>query len=305
MQSYLRGSMLTAAQRDVLNGFIGNEGIYFETIRDYDGVAWGTKTLYLERAISQNCQDFLQSLDKLYQPALVGNAKTSHLDFIRALKAMNDLCFNNPVKFGDYGTRDALRHYFGGLETVTPAIAVDFKTAIQSIVNPKLVALREEHPEVNLQRQARMAAEANIVGQTGWRNELDLPAAQLPFPVQAIHAAGNPNIFFNNPAPTHQQAQHQIPVAIQQAITQAGFDEYQLPHITKPACIHALQTGLFTVQQLQGLDGAQLNCITTTACIDALQAGEVAFNQLAAMSISELRNAVNTGNYPGHGMAYN
>lgn len=172
--------MLSPAQRDVLNSFIGNEGMYFETIRDYDAVDWGTKVLYLERAISQNCQNFLQSLDKLYQPALVGNAKTSHLDFIRALKAMNDLCFNNSVKFGDYGTREALKHYFSGLGTVTPAIAMEFKTTIQSMVNPKLVAFKAGHPEVNVERQARMAAEANIVIQTGWRNELDLPASQLP-----------------------------------------------------------------------------------------------------------------------------
>ena len=62
--------MLNQTQLALLDGFIGNEGNYFATIRDYGVVDWGTKMLYLERAITQKCLSFLQSLDKLYQPAL-------------------------------------------------------------------------------------------------------------------------------------------------------------------------------------------------------------------------------------------
>ena len=94
-----------------LDEFIGEEGIYFEAIRDDESFDDGTKILYLERAISQDCEIFNQNLDKLYNPDLVGDAKTDNIEFIRALKIINDLCFNNEVKYDGYRPRFALKHY--------------------------------------------------------------------------------------------------------------------------------------------------------------------------------------------------
>ena len=90
--------MPNPTQRELLDSFIAEEGIYFTTIPEDEVFNLGTKILYLERAISQNCQDFLQSLDKLYAPDLDGEAKTANIEFIRALKLINDCCFNNQVK---------------------------------------------------------------------------------------------------------------------------------------------------------------------------------------------------------------
>lgn len=45
-------------------------------------VDWGTKILYLERSIIQPCHDFLESLDRLYQPELLLEAKKTNLEFI-------------------------------------------------------------------------------------------------------------------------------------------------------------------------------------------------------------------------------
>jgi hypothetical protein len=166
--------MLPVAQSELLDSFIAGEGIYFETIRDYS-LNLGTKVLYLERAISQNCQTFLRSLDKLYQPRLAGEAKTASIRFINALKVINDLCFNNQGKYGVFGTKAALIHYFGHLGHI---VVSDFKTTIQRMITARIKALSEAHEEVTAQKQDREADEADIEPQNGWRKELDLFLAQ-------------------------------------------------------------------------------------------------------------------------------
>jgi hypothetical protein len=170
--------MPNPTQRELLDSFIAEEGIYFTTIQEDEVFNLGTKILYLERAISQNCQDFLQSLDKLYAPDLGGEAKTANIEFIRALKLINDCCFNNQVKYGQYGTRATLTHFFGSLGEIDPG---DFQTTVQTIINQQIAALREGHlEEVTSQKTARETAETDIARQTGWRAELDLPVTQLP-----------------------------------------------------------------------------------------------------------------------------
>lgn len=89
--------MPNSAQRELLDSFIGEEGIYFTTIKDDEIFSLGTRILYLERSISQNCENFLQYLDKLYGPLLDCVAKAANIEFIQALKLINDCCFNNEV----------------------------------------------------------------------------------------------------------------------------------------------------------------------------------------------------------------
>lgn len=48
--------MPTYAQQEFLNTLIGKEGIYFETVRNDEVFDLGTKILYLERAITQDCK---------------------------------------------------------------------------------------------------------------------------------------------------------------------------------------------------------------------------------------------------------
>jgi len=176
--------MPNPTQRELLDSFIAEEGIYFTTIQEDEVFNLGTKILYLERAISQNCQDFLQSLDKLYAPDLGGEAKTANIEFIRALKLINDCCFNNQVKYGQYGTRATLTHFFGSLGEIDPG---DFQTTVQTIINQQIAALREGHlEEVTSQKTARETAETDIARQTGWRAELDLPVTQHHHLIQPV-----------------------------------------------------------------------------------------------------------------------
>ena len=170
--------MPNPTQYTVLKDFLGDNGIYFETVIEYAGLDLGTKVSYLQRAINEDCQTFLQSLDRLYQPELIGDAKIANLELIRALKVINDFCFNNEVRYSVYGDRPALMHYFGALGPIVPA---DFQAAVQEIIGACLRTLHQDHEgEVEAQKAARERAEAGIVRQTDWRRELDLPLAQLP-----------------------------------------------------------------------------------------------------------------------------
>ena len=61
---------LANAQLELVDSLIGREGCYFEVIKEFQGVSLGTKVLYLERAITQENDTFLESLDKLYTPGV-------------------------------------------------------------------------------------------------------------------------------------------------------------------------------------------------------------------------------------------
>ncbi|OGT69287.1 MAG: hypothetical protein A3I12_01210 [Gammaproteobacteria bacterium RIFCSPLOWO2_02_FULL_38_11] len=180
--------MLTIAQRDCLKGFVGCElvtiqekihydwGIYLDSVKSYDGVDLGTKILYLEKSITQGCQTFLNTLDKLYKPELMGAAKEANLDFIRSLKTINDLFFNNKVKYGIYGVRDALTHFFSSLGPFNPQ---DFKDEIQKMIHRGIEVLSQNHQEeIIARKRKREEEEKTIANQSNWRNELDLPSDQ-------------------------------------------------------------------------------------------------------------------------------
>ena len=174
---------MNVAQKESLDSYIAGNGIYLATIIDNEIFDLGTKILYLERAISQDCDIFNKSLDKLYSEDFVNGEKEDCVEFIRSLKSINDLCFNNEVKYSYY-TPTALNHYFGCLGSID---ADDFQIVIRRIINTRISSLIEGHQDqVIREKQARLTAEDNIDNHTGWRAELDLPLAQL-----AIHIADN------------------------------------------------------------------------------------------------------------------
>lgn len=159
------------AQIELIESLIGFEGIYFETIKDEESIDTGTKVLYLERAISEDCQTFLKSLDKLYQPE-------SNIELIRALKTINDLFFNTEVKNSVHGVKSALKHWFGGLGDIDNVDA--FKKVIEELVNKSVTVISKgkESEQIDKQKENRITAEETITNQTGWRTIIDLPSAQ-------------------------------------------------------------------------------------------------------------------------------
>ena len=194
-QCYELVHMLATAQKDFLETLIGSTlvttseethyewGIYLDSVKSYDGVDLGTKILYLEKSITQDCQTFLNTLDKLYKPELIGAAKEANLDFIRSLKTINDLFFNNKVHYDNflgacriYAERDALTHFFSSLGSFNPQ---DFKDEIRKMIHQGIEILSQDHQEeITTQKQKREEVEKTITNQSDWRNELDLPTGQ-------------------------------------------------------------------------------------------------------------------------------
>lgn len=170
--------MPNSAQKTLLDSFIAEDGIYLQPILEYEHVSLGTKLLYLERAITQNCKIFLQSLDKLYNLEGGELVKAANIECIRALKVINDLCFNNEVKYDEFGSaRTALTHYFSSLGEIN---AQAFQTTIKESINEQIFKIGMDHSEeIAAQKNSRITAESAIVKQAGWRIILDLPLQQL------------------------------------------------------------------------------------------------------------------------------
>lgn len=175
--------MLTGEQKERLEKLIDNEGSYFAIIRDYSGVNWGTKVLYLTRAICEPWETFLAQLDKLYISGMATEESKAQLEFMCALQAINNLCFNNFVKYGVYGVRPACYEFFGNVERREAAHHQAFTTLIQFNIKRKITELKKQHPESALQSDARTEAESKIPGNTFWRVLADLPIYQIR-PVQ-------------------------------------------------------------------------------------------------------------------------
>jgi hypothetical protein len=131
-----------------------NVEIYFNLIESYQPLDVGTKVLYLERAISEDCYTFLESLDRVYDPSLTGQAKQNNLNFIHALKLINDYYLNNS------------------------------DTVLAQMIKDKINLLNNEVIDIAKLKAAREKAESRMLDQCywptgGWRVELNLPADQV------------------------------------------------------------------------------------------------------------------------------
>lgn len=286
--------MPTVAQIDLLKSFIAPaEGIYFDTIREYAPLDLGTKISYLERAISQDGLTFLNSLDKLYQPALEDPARTANLDFIQSLKLINDLCFNNTVKNGIYGLRPVLELHFSALG---PIDADDFKTAVQGFINAGITVLRDgQEALVIAQKAAREIAEADMLAQPGWRLLADLPLAQLypelPPPPVAFQALPLPPLAWAPVAP--------LPADLEGALSAAEYASLsaELKAVVASYAVNAsrlIRECGATFAQIQALSAPELRELIHGEAFEVgklVSEGHVPFSTLVALD-PELRSEV-------------
>ena len=142
-----------------------------DNIIDY-GVNAGTLELYLSRALQESAQDYLFSLDKLY------DSHNKQLDIIRSFKCLHDIYKNNDVKYEDHGLRKALTHYFGKLGKIShPRIQVVME---HLLLKKSQASYNEKNNDIEKQKLDRITEEAEIKGDYNWRYLLDLPLAQLP-----------------------------------------------------------------------------------------------------------------------------
>jgi hypothetical protein len=173
---------LPSAQLELLNSFFAESsgeqeaGIYTSTICEYKDLNAGTKALYLQRALTEDCATFLSSLDRLYRPKLTGQAAMDNLELLRALKLMNDFYHNNEVLFGVYGTRETLKHYLGSLGS--PNLG-SVQAYMRDVASKVMLLLKKQSPTLESEIANRKKEEIDITPYTDWRKKLDLPKDQL------------------------------------------------------------------------------------------------------------------------------
>jgi hypothetical protein len=281
--------MINNTQLQFLDDMLGSEGTLYETIIDINGFNLGTKSLYLERAITEDCQTFLMSLDKLYDGA------DNCLELIRNLKTINDLCFNHPMKFGEHGLRSALNHYFSKIGP-NPLLA-EFQPVIRQHIQDRLVQLQQGHEQQVLhERQARQAMEPNISGQSSWRTLLDLPSEQL------IYQANSGAFFVQSPI-INIQHNHVIQyddlesllgdIEPTQELTQEEIEQlnpatHQLI-LSHPEKIHQLRSQYnLSFEQLQALNPDDLAVLITyfTTLEILIEQGDVSFDEMIALPLA-------------------
>lgn len=151
-------------------------------------LAPGIRVLYLERAIKEPLQMFLNSLDRLY----FSHPEQCSIDVIRALKLIHDLYHDNDIKFDIYGNKSALSHYFGSIGKKIDHKS--FQQIIRGIIHQAIEqAISLDATIVQQQKAIRLSEEQEMKEDPGWRTQMDLPYDQR----QQEDTAGLNSIFRN------------------------------------------------------------------------------------------------------------
>ena len=196
--------MITAAQRELLDalygydatqetsdpedGPIGEEGSEIGTIVENTLIPLQQTVLYLSKAITEDCQTFLLSLDRLYAHCQATN-QAAAMELIQALKRLNDVCFNHNMQDrradgNDYGALPTLQQLFGRLTDqqgladrkaeISLEDAAEFQGMTVAAVTQAIARLQKKEPTQN----------------TDWRAMVCLPEAQMPRPILTASAVG-------------------------------------------------------------------------------------------------------------------
>lgn len=170
-------AMLSIAQTELLDEILGLNGFLFESIMENQSINMGSKLYYLKHSIQDSCFSFLEHLDKLYNNNLPAAEQTQLLEIIRCFKKINDLCFNNEVKNGEYGVKPCLELTFGRLGLVN---AAEFNMIITQMVNKRIEGLVKENTEIlKVQYSQRKKIAKVQTPSKQWRSILELPASQI------------------------------------------------------------------------------------------------------------------------------
>lgn len=138
----------------------------------------GVRVSYIEKAITiQDPNAFASFLDSLYRrDATLGK---DNLNIVRALKTINDVCFNNEVKDRVYGVKRAISLYFGKIASLTnPSIVSTIQVTTKITIREKLTQLLGD-PQIAKQKKDEEANISSSEQNKDWRIRLDLPSAQL------------------------------------------------------------------------------------------------------------------------------
>jgi hypothetical protein len=187
------------------------DGIFFAPIKEAKMLNLGTKLLYLERAITEDCYEFITSLDKLYKEFVDDNEKMEMIKVIIALKKINNMCFNNTEIYPDKsrptvkligpclsGMLSDLRSEYQPLK-IDPTV---IQQHIQSIIKNNILLMKKRAPKkARRQIQERSKLEATIQPDTKWRTFIELPEDQLTFISTTEPLLKKPKLFIESSFP--------------------------------------------------------------------------------------------------------
>lgn len=170
--------MLTVAEQDILNDFIGPDGYLIHNIINNACFSFGCKIMYLQRAITFNCHMFLNALDMLYDAT-----KPETLTIIRSLKHINDLCFNHQIQLHNNGavmTKSALEYLFASINPeIKPYL---FQQVIQEMISKYILYLSStliSHDLKNEMAQQIFSEARYLTTDRSWRQKELLPYDQI------------------------------------------------------------------------------------------------------------------------------
>lgn len=187
--------MLTVSQQKFLEALIGPLGQITKAIKSFPGCHQSTKLLYFKRAVYQQGETFLNSIDKLFHPNLSEHEFQNLLEFVQMLKLLNDLCFNNLIDYQEQQSYPALLCYFGN-ESVD---SEEIQRTIQAMVGKRSTEILSQLPiSIFLEIQIRKLLEKEIQQNMEWRAYSNLPGSQRPLLDSRPRNIINPHLYTNS-----------------------------------------------------------------------------------------------------------
>ncbi len=164
---------------DRVDLYLGKEGSYLTVILEYEGANPATNYQYLQKAIEEEPSIFLQSLDRLYQSEPSKEKEVNQFEFLRSLKLVNDLYFNNSIVFElhEYGikyVKKAQVHFFRDLNASEREISEAIRRKIEGVLRPYKPEL---YNETNTIEPLTDPAESKLQ-RIGLRIALGIPVSQ-------------------------------------------------------------------------------------------------------------------------------
>lgn len=170
------------------DALIENNGFYIDTILSFEQFDFPIKVLLLRLAISQNNEEFLETLDKIYHMYYTREIDADLKRVLTSLKAINDLKNDAEVRFGEYGSRSAISHYFNRVGECnadgSPMNKQDIIDSLEYVIKNDIEIILNNNSEQRDQIERQVLEKAQLLHasalNTNWRFASNLHYRQLP-----------------------------------------------------------------------------------------------------------------------------
>lgn len=168
-------NILSPTLQSTLDDLFGLTGSVFESILSDSCVNNAVKKHYLRKAVTEDCDTFLTSLD-----ALCGDRARSDIEnLLRLLKQINDVCFNNEVRAESGGVKPALYMFECVYSTAEKAVGETMPERIKKYLQTQILTNIET---MNVTDAMPPITEYRCL----WKDWLRLPISQILSPMSSV-----------------------------------------------------------------------------------------------------------------------